>query len=417
MTISIRVAVAGAFLSGLSLVAAMPVQAVTTGPTVIAVHRDGAVDVPGNSFGPVARMTLPAGNWSITATATLQAVDTVNAAACELVAGKEQYQSDALPSAQGVGSYAAIVVLLAHHFAKSGAVTLNCFNGGLTGDVLIRDLHMTAVQVGQLTDSAGTFGTGSPRAFYTNDGSIRSYGSTALFDVQDISLPAGTWLVQATAWGRSAYNGDRVDCSLSSSSATADQFVEDFQGGSVSRTVGLEGVITLTSADHAFLYCKDTAAAWVVLGSAISAMKVGTLNYGPFIGTSTTTGSGTPTVVGRFSDDAGAVPTGTSPQSIGQASLGAGSWFAMAKLSVLAGATAKTTCQLQLPGAKDQSRTVLDTGNSMIDWLSMSVTRKITSSNFASLACVQSAGTNQILYLHLRMFAIKAGTLTDTVLD
>ena len=53
----------------------------------------------------------------------------------------------------------------------------------------------------------------------------------------------------------------------------------------------------------------------------------------------------------------------------------------------------------------------------MIDWLSMSVTRKITSSNFASLACVQSAGTNQILYLHLRMFAIKAGTLTDTVLD
>ena len=342
-------------------------------------------------------MSLPAGNWSITATATLQGTDSVNSAACQLVAGKEQYETEAVPSEQGVGSYAAIVLLLAHHFAKSGAVTVNCLNSGVTGDVLVRDLHVTAVQMGQLTDNAGTFGTGSPVAHFSKDGSLRIYGSTSIFDVQDISLPAGTWLVQATAWGRSVSNGDRVDCSLSSSSMTADQFVEDFQGGSVARTVGLEGIITLANPDHAFLYCKDTLGSWVVLSSAISAMKVGTLNYGPFIGTSTTTGSGTPTVVGRFSDDAGAVPTGTSPQSIGQASLGAGSWFAMSKLSVLAGATAKTTCQLQLPGTKDQGRTILDTGNSMIDWLSMSATRKITSSSAASLACVQSAGSNQIL--------------------
>ena len=41
-----RVMVAGAIVSGVLMVQALPTEAVTTGPTVIAVHRDGAVDVP-----------------------------------------------------------------------------------------------------------------------------------------------------------------------------------------------------------------------------------------------------------------------------------------------------------------------------------------------------------------------------------
>lgn len=39
----------------------------------MAVHRDAAVDVSGNStFGTVATLALLVGNWSITATATIQ---------------------------------------------------------------------------------------------------------------------------------------------------------------------------------------------------------------------------------------------------------------------------------------------------------------------------------------------------------
>ena len=51
------------------------------------------------------------------------------------------------PFGQGAGSYTPIELLLAHHFAKSGAVTLNCLSNGQTGDALIRDLHVTAVGV------------------------------------------------------------------------------------------------------------------------------------------------------------------------------------------------------------------------------------------------------------------------------
>ena len=127
-------AVAVGILSGLSLVAAMPVQAATTGPTVIAVHRDGAIDVPGNStFGTIAKMSVPAGNWSLTATATLVGTDTTTRVECQLVAGTEFYKSRTLPTAQGPASSQSMVLLLAHHFAKTGTVTLKCASDGWTG--------------------------------------------------------------------------------------------------------------------------------------------------------------------------------------------------------------------------------------------------------------------------------------------
>ena len=66
----IRAILAGAILTGLLLIPGASVDAVTTGPAVVAVHRNGAVDISGgNVFGSVARMSVPAGNWLITATA------------------------------------------------------------------------------------------------------------------------------------------------------------------------------------------------------------------------------------------------------------------------------------------------------------------------------------------------------------
>jgi hypothetical protein len=407
----------GVLVSAAVIIPALPAQAVSTGPTIKAVHRNGAVDVPGNgSFGSVAKLSLPAGNWSITATATVQSVDAVAAAACQLVAGKEHNDVDVTPTGAGVGSYAAVVILLGHHFAKAGAVTLNCLSTGFAGDLLVRDVHVTAIEVGQLTDNAGTFGTTSPRAYYAQNDTLRGWSTTATQNVQQLSLPAGTWLVQADAWGYGGASGDRVDCALSSSSSTGDQFVGDFQGSNA-RAVALDAVFTLANADQISITCHDSAGAWDILSSALSAIKLGTLNYGPFVGRSDTTGTGSPTVVGRYSDDAAGVPTGTAPQSIGQASLGAGSWFAISKLSLLAAASAKTTCQLQIGGTKDQGRAYLDTSSFMIDWLSMSETKHLTASDFATVACVQSAGTNQVAYWHIRTFAIKAGSLTDTLIE
>src|SRR6185312_8653246 len=115
-----------------------------------------------------------------------------------------------------------IVLLLAHHFAKAGSVSLKCDSDGWTGDVLIRDVHVVAVQVAQLYSGDVTYGTGSPQAYYGQDGTERDYLDTNQHEVQAISLPAGTWLIHATTWAYSG-NGNELTCKLMFAGATLDQ--------------------------------------------------------------------------------------------------------------------------------------------------------------------------------------------------
>lgn len=411
-----RAVVAGALLSGVLLVPALPVEAATI-PTVIAVHRNGAVDISGNNtFGSIARMSLPAGNWLITATGTIQGTTSVSQVECQLVAGTEFFKARTQPSGQGVASSQPIVLLLAHHFAKTGAVILKCYNGGNLGDVLIRDVHVTAIKVGQLTNDAGTVGTGSPMGLYSQNTKVRGWTNNGFHDVQDLRLPVGRWLVQAVAWGGSANEGDRIDCNLDSSSATADQSFGDFESFGGVRGMSVEGVLTVSRPDGATLHCKDTQGLWFVDGSAIAAIQVGTLKYGQIGGTQTTTGSGSPTVDGGYGGPGG-ITDATSLASIGNISLGTGSWFVTSKLSVQAGAAAAVRCQLQITGLTDQGRVILDTGNDLYNWLEMSLTRKLSSTSKANVVCNQSGGALGAGYFDLKIFAIKAGTLTDTLLE
>ena len=410
-------AAAGALLVGLGVVQAMPVEATTTGPTVIAVHRDGAVDVSGNgTFGTIAKMSVPAGNWSITATATLVGTDTAGYVPCQLVAGPEIFTTRTLPSAQGAGSSQAIELLLVHHFTKTGTVTLRCLSDGWTGDVLARDVHVIAVHVGQLVDNGTGTGTGAPRAYYHQDSSLRQYLDTQQYGIDNVSLPAGTWLVRAVLYGQAgSVNQPRVDCSLvSGGGATADQSSASF--GTADRSLSVEGVLALASADFVRISCHVSTGGWFVYGSAVSAIEVGTLKYGQLGGSSSTTGSGWPTVIGGYGGPGG-ITDATSPASIGSLSLGAGSWFVTSKLYLATAATPKVTCQLKLSTATSQGREVLDAANNSYDWMAVSLTKKLTATSNANVACDQSAGSLGAFYYDLKIFAIKAGTLTDTALN
>ena len=412
-----RTLAAAAIFGGLLTIPALPVQASTTGPTVFAVHRDGAIDVPGNAtFGTIAKMSVPAGNYSITATATVIGTDSTSQDECQLVAGTEFYKTQAIPTAQGPSSSQSIELLLAHHFGKAGTVTLKCYNNGWSGDLLIRDVHVVAVQVGQLTDDSTTTGTGTPRAVYAQDTSFRQYVDTAQHSPQDLSLPAGTWLVRASLfWATGTVGSPRVDCSLVSGNTPQDQSFASF--GSDRRTMSLAGVFTLSQAGDVYILCNVSTGGWVVYGSAESAIQVGTLKYGQLGGTLSTTGSGSPTVIGGYGGPGG-ITDATSLASIGSLSLGAGSWFLTSKLSVQGGgATPKVTCDLKLATGSSQSRVVLDGANSLYNWMAMSLTRKIAATGNASVACNQSAGTLGAGFFDLKIFALKAGTLTDTGLN
>ena len=85
---------------------------------------------------------------------------------------------------------------------------------------------------------------------------------------------------------------------------------------------------------------------------------------------------------------------------------------------VQAGAsTPKVTCQLKASTASSQGREILDTGNNLYSWMAMSLTKKLTATANAMVACDQSGGALGAAYFDLKIFALKAGTLTDTDID
>lgn len=406
-----------ALLGGAFVIQALPVEA-AGGPTVVAVHQNGAVDVPGNSTpGVIASMTVPAGNWSITATATIIGEAYVHLE-CRLYAGSEFYKSHAEPSSQGVASYQPIVLLLAHHFAKRGTVSLKCdTDASWTSADLIRDIHVTAMQVGQLTDGGTTTGTGSPQTYYSQNSTLRGWTNNNYQLIEELRLPAGTWFVQGAAWGDSPSEGDRIDCTLASSSTTADQSIGDFQDLGGMRNVSVLGVLKLTGPDDVTMNCKDADGLWLMDGSAMSAMSVGTFKYGPLGGSATTMGTGTPTIVGGYTNVGGISDT-AALAPIGSLPLSAGSWFVMSRLSFEEGAsTPNVTCQTKLATSKDQGRAILDSGNDAFNFSEMSLTRTVSVTTNAVVACNQSAGSLGAFFADLKVFAIKAGSLTDTDLD
>ena len=137
-----------------------------------------------------------------------------------------------------------------------------------------------------------------------------------------------------------------------------------------------EGILTVARPDGATLHCKDAQGFWVVDGSAISAIQVGTLKYGHYRWHVNDDRL-------RFADRGGRLRRAGWHHRRDVARVdrkhlvGRGSWFVTSKLSIQAGAPATVRCQLQLTGLVDQGRVILDTGNNLYNWLDMSLTRKL----------------------------------------
>jgi hypothetical protein len=377
---------------------------------VIAAHRNGAADMGG-----LASVHLPAGNWLISATLSVEwATASEVTTGCSLVAGASSSSATVDPLVNNPGVLEPVVLLLAHHFGSPGTAWLSCGGGGTAGEVLARDVHLIATKVGKMTVNGKAIGSGAPAAVYSLNNSFRSYAGSGQVTVQHISVPAGTWLVQAAMNADHGFGGTfEVRCSIQGGSNTADQGVTDLQ--EVRRSIGLEGFVTLSSPGTIALGCN--ASAWNVDSSAMSAMKVGKVSVESFGGSLSSSGSGTPVVVEGYSDDPGGVPTGGTRQSIAKLPVGSGSWVVVGKLSVLTSAAATVDCRLNAAGRTDEAVVQMDTSHELINSMFMAVTRSAPTPLDPGLACDQSAGSNQVVYFHDRIVALKVGSLTDTLLE
>lgn len=122
-------------------------------------------------------------------------------------------------------------------------------------------------------------------------------------------------------------------------------------------------------------------------------------------------------MVGGYNDNLGAIAASPALQPVASLALGKGSWFAIPRLVVLGGGPlVKAICQLQVGNTIDQGRVVLDSSTNALRWLAMSATGQGSSAR-AKLACHQSGSYLEAAYLHVKILAIKAGSLTDKALD
>ena len=160
-----------------------------------------------NTYGTVASMAIPAGRWFITAKGYLQSTpDRDRHVPAGRRLGLAHHDDRARAELRsGGGQWQSFVLMTTHRFTSPGTARLRCQSNFQTGDVLVRYIRITAMQVGKLTTHDGrrvptTVGSGKPEVrALSGDAQVQLNGGMVLHDVASLSLPAGLWWITAAA--------------------------------------------------------------------------------------------------------------------------------------------------------------------------------------------------------------------------
>jgi hypothetical protein len=408
-------------VASFSFGAALPADA-ASGPTVIAAHHEAPEDVRGNAtFGTILSVSLPAGNWLVSASGLMVGTDSLNTfIECQLVVyGGTIYKGRTWTSPGGVHSVQPILLLWGAHYAAAGKATFKCYStAAATGDVLIRDAHLVAVKVGTLTTNAGTSAASGPRGYSVQDMSGRlTTGNMATNDeIQTLNLPAGRWLVQATGWYLNAdLNSDaQLACRIFSGAADGQAATWALHGGAPV-SLGLQAVVVLGSPGTVHLQCSSSVQV-ATTQTAINALKIGTLRYGQLGSPQTTTGSGTPVVDAVYTETPGYVASGDSLKSTASHAFAAGNWVTTVTQTLLNSTPATEACQLSFGGGRSLQRAKVAYTNSTVEaaWYYLTLGEHLSSKQSARVACDQTGPASEVLWWHLRIIGLEAGSLNDT---
>jgi hypothetical protein len=406
-------------VASMSLGAASPAEAVS-GPTVIAAHHEAPEDVRGNAtFGTILSVSLPAGRWLVSASGLLVGTDSVDTfIECQLVVyGGTIYKGRTFTAPGGVHSVQPMLLLWGANYPSAGKATLKCYStAAATGDVLIRDAHLVAVKVGTLTTNAGTSGTGGPRGYSVQDqvGRLTSGNGSSNDEIEALSLPAGRWLVQATGWyvNNNSNSDAQLKCRIFSGSADGQAATWALHLEPVA--LGVQGIVVLASPGTVHLQCSSPVQ-FITTQTAINALRIGTLRYGQLGGPQTTTGSGTPVVDAVSSDTPGYVASGDTLKSVAGHAFAAGNWVTTASETLLNSTPATEACQLAFTSGRALQRAKVGYTNSTVQaaWFYLTLGERLASKQTAKVACDETGPANEVLWWHLAIIGLEAGSLTD----
>src|SRR4051794_18533620 len=304
--------------SAVVLVVTLATPAAAANPSAVVGHTESFLffshDFPATIAGP----TLGAGTWWITATAVLDATQSAVSSGetlCQLTAGSVSPAFDHTTRMLDFGHVtgrAVSEILLTGGITSTGSFrpTLKCSTKAATGNVSMTDIDIDAI-------NGSTTTSGAPRFKFTSAADLAFGGDSVFHTVGTVQVPAGRWSVlgRADIKNPSLSVPVNVTCRLRASSLDIDKTTQSLgratQPGSAGE-VAVEVAHNFSAATTLKLECRgDSAGGFDVVQSRLVAVDARKLTRGPFGGTATTSGSGTPVVISGFRSASSAAPTGT----------------------------------------------------------------------------------------------------------
>jgi hypothetical protein len=416
----------------LALAAAQPVAAFTRpapgphvsgNPAVIAGSKAGPLDVRGyDEWGTMGSLALPSGAWFITVKGYLQGMFTSDAS-CRVVAGSDSNSAlmRLTQGTAGAGQWVSFELMTAHRFGSAGKAVVQCQTNAPTGNVLLRQLQMTALKASKLTTfefggPATTTGSGKPWiAAGRSSGSPDVPGDSSYHSIGEIVLPTGLWWITARANLNhfSLTPPDVFDCQLQSPT-DFDHAYEIIGGIGASTPIATQvvhkftspGAVELSCASGTHLHASDVR---------ITAVKAGHLVNREFGGGEFNYGSGTPQIISGFLDASSIIPGDGAAHTVGTLSLPAGSWAVSAKLTVgetTSGYYSFVSCRLVMGSDSDRTNVVVHDSEEHFATVELVRAHTFASGGNAKLVCVVDGTDSSIQASNVKVTAVQAASLT-----
>jgi hypothetical protein len=358
-------------------------------------------------------MTVPAGTWWVSATATIDSlspnpVTVLGSGVCRIRSGisvtldQVSWRLDGLQDAAGVMDISLTTV---HTEAGPWTANLTCYNTMDNNMVAIHNVVLTAVQVSE---------TASPLVKSTTAGPVGIPAGSTYHTLASLNLAKGRWLIvgKTSISNSSSAGSSNTICRLKLSSTDQDQ---TGLGLTSLNTVGSQGEVALQvahvfgSAGTAKLACtssRDASADRIQL----VALKVGKLTRKEFGGGTSTSGTGTPRVISGYRAGSTAVSAGFY-DTVASLPLPAGKWLVTAKAWLSDGTGTKVDCSLS---ADFQTTADFSYGGSGAGstGLYLQTWADTASPSNALLECKAATAGPALKYV--RITALKASSMTTT---
>jgi len=308
--------------------------------------------VPTADPSEITSLTLPSGTWLVTVTATVDgAIDEttgVGFTGCTLFSGSARldeagWKLDANTNSESVES---MFLTAVRSSSSTWTASLKCASNQ-TNNIRFRDVRISALK-GVLS------GPGGPKLRRASDANANVPGDGRFHTIASIDVTAGNWWLAAKTSSLNGFGGNnntvcRIMASSTDKDSTGDglrylaEVVNDDHG--VYGLPAVQVAHNFASSATVNFECKGSKPFGVAV-TKIVALKAGTLKRTPLGGSTSTSGSGTPTVLTTYQAASLAIPGSTTYQTLASFPIPAGKWLAEAKATLNDSSDIRVDCQL-----------------------------------------------------------------------